>query len=177
MPISRTYECPDCLERFPFLHMTKDEPPPEHCPRCGNYMGVDPAPMPSLFSISSKVSKSADAVYRGMEEASAHRAEIVEQLTGESASNMKITNMRDNQRAGDVAAISTPNPVSQAMATAPQNFNFQPNAAAVGFEAQTKVGPFPRMGDQTRGRIAGMHHQMARQVTAAGQIASHRGKK
>jgi hypothetical protein len=177
MPITRTYECPDCLARFPFLHMNSDEPPPEHCPRCGNYMGVDPKPMPSLFSIKSKVSKSADSVYRAMEDASAERAAVVQEMTGEDASNMKITNMNDHQRHGDIAAKTPANEVSKVMAAAPNVLNFQNNQVAQGFASQTAVGPYPHMGDTVRQNIGMSHFQRAASVTRNGNIGVHKGSR
>lgn len=176
MPVTRTYECPDCGHQFRFLHMNRDEPPPEHCPACGNYMGETPQAMPSLFSIKSRVSKSGDQVYRAMEDASAARAEQVEAMTGESASHMRITNMRDNQRQGDVAAVTPPNEVQKVMQQAPKNMGYQSSDAIAGFVGQAKAGPYAGAGHAARQQIGMSHFQTAAQITRAGNLGVHRRK-
>ena len=89
MPILRKYKCPDCSGTFEFLHMTSAEPPPENCDLCGNYMGEEPKPeLAAPKYIGTPLSKSVDKVYASMER------------------EIGVTNMKDNLREGDAAAIS-----------------------------------------------------------------------
>lgn len=100
MPVTRTLRCPDCSMTFPWLFLERDESDsPAHCPRCGNYMGDDPQQLPGGFSIGTQKGRSVDAVYRDIEASSAARAE----MAGDAS--LKVTNMRDNLREGDVAAM------------------------------------------------------------------------
>ena len=100
MPVTRTYACPECDHQFSFLHLTRDEPPPDYCPGCGSYMGDEPLVMPPLVSIGTHKGKAVDLTYRQLERSGEIRAEI----TGDPS--MKITNLKDNLREGDVAAVA-----------------------------------------------------------------------
>lgn len=100
MPVTRRYGCPECDHEFSFLHMRSDEPPPDYCPNCGGYMGDEPRPIPGAPNIVTWKGKTVDRTYRQMEEASEIRAE----LTGDPS--QKITNLKDNLREGEVAAMA-----------------------------------------------------------------------
>ena len=177
MPI-RTYECPDCEKQFSFLHLKSDEPPPNNCPHCGSYVGPDQTPLPALVNFPTKTSKSADAVYRAMEDSSAVRAQEVERLTGEDASHIKITDLRDNQRPGDIAAVSRSNPVSEAMKSASGIVGFQGHQEAAGFASATGTGPFPHIGNATREKLGASHHEIRHAVQSRGQMQpAYGGKK
>lgn len=89
------------------MHMNSEEPPPSFCPGCGEYMGEGPQPMPSMPNIGTGKGRAADDAYRQMESASIARAEAA----GDPA--LKITNMKDNLREGDVAGIAPNNLVTQ----------------------------------------------------------------
>lgn len=72
--------------------------------------------------------KAVDDVYYGMEDASKVRAEQMAAITpGASVSDFKhtlITNLRDRQKPGDIAAVPPPpSPVSQAIAAGVGGFN------------------------------------------------------
>lgn len=89
-------QCPDCAGTF-----RMDLPPgtfPDFCPLCAAYVGVDPDFVPSQMNIGSGRTRSIDGTYREMEAASAARAEAF----GQPA--MKMTDMKDGLREGDVAA-------------------------------------------------------------------------
>ena len=60
--------------------------------------------VPAVPHIGKTIGRSGDQVYRAMEDSSAANAEAVSAITGEDASNMKITNMADYLRPGDQAA-------------------------------------------------------------------------
>lgn len=101
MPVTRTLVCPDCSKTFSWLFMARDESDaPDFCPRCGNLQSEQLQSLPSTFSIGTAKGKAADATYRQIEAASEVRAAAA----GDPA--MKITNMKDNLREGDVAAMA-----------------------------------------------------------------------
>lgn len=91
MPITRVYQCPDCEAVFRELHMTRDEPPPSFCPKCGINLDDIKPELPSVNIGGSNMSKSIDQTYRAMENSPA-----------------KLTDMRSNLRMGDVAAPPLP---------------------------------------------------------------------
>jgi hypothetical protein len=103
-----TYRCPDCEGEFDFLHHPSDEPPPERCQLCNAYMGDQPQKAPVLvLKIGTAKGKVPDKLYRDMEESSRVRAQQAAEMAGVSESEMsaiKITDMKDNLRQGDVAA-------------------------------------------------------------------------
>lgn len=103
--IFRTYGCADCGAEVEILQ-TAEEGPPAECPACGG--APRPEPIPTGMRIGgSAVARSVDQTYRALEESSAARAEEA----GEPA--LKITDLRDNLREGDVAAVSVRNEVTQ----------------------------------------------------------------
>lgn len=101
MAVTRTLACPDCGGTFPWLFMNEDDWP-THCARCGSYMGVNDPPeiVPGAPAILTEKGKSVDQTYRAYEDASLRQAEIHDNPT------LKVTNMKDNLRAGDVAAVA-----------------------------------------------------------------------
>lgn len=94
MPVTRTYLCSDCALQFSRFHMSRDEPAPE-CPRCE----AASRNIPGSFSIGTVKGKAIDAAYA-----------MAEQQYG-------ITDLHDNSRAGDIAAVAPP-PVQSAEAEA-----------------------------------------------------------
>lgn len=112
MAIMRTYLCPDCKGQFDHLHHPSDEPPPDYCPLCGaNVSGKRKKRLSRVVTapaIKTVVSKSADQVYRQMEDSSNVRAQQAAEILGvhpSKLSNMKMTNMKDNLREGDMSYI------------------------------------------------------------------------
>lgn len=82
MPVTRTYVCDDCQYEFSQFHMNRDEPAPE-CPAC--YAATHS--IPGRFNITSARSKAVDLTQKIAEE------------------DFGLTNIRDNSRAGDIAAL------------------------------------------------------------------------
>jgi len=174
---SRRYKCPECSGEFSFLHEIingVEEDPPSHCPRCGCYVGTEPQALPSNFSISSSKGKNPDILYREMESSSADRAQQAADLAGVPVSEMaslKITNMKDNMREGDIAAIVPPQP-SQAYVQATRQTNsapaFQANGAEYargtiinGSAIGTMVGPSAgHHGESMRERVTNFHKSL-----------------
>lgn len=86
MPVTRTYRCTDCEHEFKHFHMDREEPAPP-CPNCavGGLVKV-----PGLFSIGTNKGRAIDYAQKMAEE------------------DYGLTNMRDNMRPGDVAAMGPP---------------------------------------------------------------------
>ena len=87
--------CPDCSGKF--SHEGEDFP--NYCPLCGSYCGIDPEFVPTKMNIGTALGASGDVAYRALEASSAAHAEV----TGNP--DLKITNLKDNLREGDVAAM------------------------------------------------------------------------
>ena len=178
MPISRTYECPDCSGEFRFLHMRSDEPAPSFCALCGAYMGVDPRPLPSMPHIASGSARSPDATYRAMEEASAVRVSLAEaMLPAESGGDMgvmRVTDMKDRIDMGDTA-VAASLPTSPLSASTEAVVNAQPvgmvtRRAFEGYAGAAKQGPYAVAGQAALGLTRNNHAAVAAQVTAAGRV-------
>ena len=92
MPVTRTYLCDDCGYRFTQFHMNRDEVAPD-CPSC--YAATHS--VPGGFNITTNKAKAMDMVQKIAEE------------------DYGLTNMRDNGRDGDVAAMG-PAPVQSSEA-------------------------------------------------------------
>jgi len=99
-----TIRCFSCAEKWTVVALEM----PKFCPYCGASDDSDDAPIPSQLNIGgSAVARSVDKMYRDTEASSAMRAEMV------GDNSLKITNMRDNLREGDVAAMPVNNMVTQ----------------------------------------------------------------
>jgi hypothetical protein len=102
--VVRTYVCGDeeCGKQFE-MFQDRDEGPPKFCPECGAEVDPEAAPIPSRIAIGgSAIARSTDSTYRQLEESSAARAAELD------APSLKITNLKDNLREGDVAAKAPP---------------------------------------------------------------------
>lgn len=114
--------CPFCRGAFPW-EASKDWP--KHCPLCDEEIGIpdrgDVIQMPSLRSARMKMN---DQVFRDMEKGSEQRVQMASELTGASTaemSSLKITNLKDNQRAGDIAAIESDAAMERIKQAAPKS--------------------------------------------------------
>lgn len=108
MPVIREYECEVCGAHFDIFHASRDEPPPDTCPHCGGISEAPRLPIPSGGHIGgSNIARSVDQMYKQTEKASEYRAEVAGDPT------LKITNLRDNLREGDVAAMPVNNEVTR----------------------------------------------------------------
>ena len=96
--------CPDCGGTF---RWPGEDDLPNHCPLCAAYVGGDPDFVPTRMNIGTVKGRAADITYRQMEDASIARAEA----SGNPAD--KMTNMKDNLREGDTAAMPVNNIVTQ----------------------------------------------------------------
>lgn len=83
MPVSRTYLCTDCSHEFSKLHLDREERETE-CPRCAEQTVHQ---LPGRINIGTNKGKAIDYVQKMAEE------------------DYGLTDMRDNQRAGDIAAM------------------------------------------------------------------------
>ena len=172
MPIVRTYQCPDCSGTFDHLHMRSDEAPPNFCALCGAPTTVDrrvTAP-----HIAGLAGKSGDQVYRAMEESSAYRADVAAEQLGVSSSDvaaMKVTDMKDNMREGDTAAVSVQNEVSRHMQTTGVG-GLQQNAQAHGAIQMARQNGLTGAGNAAREGIVAHHKRIEQSVVANGRMGS-----
>ena len=106
MPIERTYACPDCGGQFRFLHMTRQELPPDNCDLCGSDMTGEEPQLPRVNIGGSAIVKSVDQVYKHHEASTGH------------------TDMKDGLREGDAAAVTRMpnNDVTRFAASSGHNF-------------------------------------------------------
>ena len=175
MPIMRSYQCPDCNAIFDHLHMRREDPPPALCPRCGAST-AEVSPEICMPHIGTNVGKSGDAVYRAMEDSSAHRAEMAAQQLGvDSAgmSAMRTTDMKDNMREGDTAAVPNNNPVSQFMQQYSAGGAADGNVGSM-YAAQTRVGPYVGAGNAMREAVVSQHARRIGPTIAAGNVGAYK---
>lgn len=83
--IRRTYRCTDCRFEFKVIHQTEDEPAPD-CPNCAREANLHLLPFGKKTSYS-------------------HAMDYTQKMAEEQYG---MTNIRDNQRAGDIAAMGPP---------------------------------------------------------------------
>ncbi len=161
-------KCPYCKKKIKWL---VDEPYPDDCPACGTYVGHDRADddvvMPNILHFSTRCS---DGVYKAIEKASENRVYEAAEMAGCSASEMsslKITNMKDSMREGDIAAMPIVNDVTRQM-DAIRAMN--PNASVgfgdgLGFSSTVATGPVPNAGARFQRAVNESHPSMVgRQV-------------
>ncbi len=148
--------CPECRGAFPFdpAHQSY----PDDCPLCGEHIGHnradDDVVMPSIRSARMAVS---DKLYRDMERGSEQRAQIAAEMTGapvSEMSDMKITNLNDARRQGDIAAVPVQNDVTRFM-EANKVGGFQ--GGGVEYSAAVQSGPHANAGARMRTALQ-QHH-------------------
>jgi hypothetical protein len=99
VPVTRSYRCTDCGAQFTHFHHGRDEPYPA-CPVCPPVEAPKPTEwVPQGFSITTNKSRAID-----------YTQSMAETQFG-------LTNIRDNLRAGDIAAPPAPGPSSHEQAT------------------------------------------------------------
>lgn len=173
----RTYACSgpeqDEAEEHTFTVMLDGDEHPKFCNVCGAPVGGVEEAIPGTKAIGgSAILQAVDGTYRMLEETSAARAKMVGQP------NIKITNLKDRLREGDVAAMPLPaNTVSGFMA------DQQGRGVRYGFQSGMQVAAtsVPRV-DLEPGRYTGPAHvalssaqsrdgmATAKQMVANGQI-------
>lgn len=176
--IMRTFACDGGgkLEEHTFeLMQHREDGPPGFCPMCGAKVG-NVVPLPAKVSIGGKaITKAVDQTYRAIEASSAERAE----LAGNPA--IKVTNMKDHLREGDVAAILPNNSVTQWMDTAARagaSYGFGGGAmSGVSFDSSptpvpqnTWTGPGHAALAGIQGAAGQSHQQMKTAMSVAGQM-------
>jgi hypothetical protein len=142
-------KCPGCKQKIKWLA----DDPPDDCPACGYRLGSDRADddvvCPNILSFASRCQ---DGVYKAMERASEERVYQAAEMAGCDASDMKdlkITNLRDNMKQGEIAAMPVVNDVTRHMDRLKA---MNPNAQ-VGYGADASAGAEYAVGAAT-GRIA-----------------------
>jgi hypothetical protein len=99
--VVRTYGCQECSHQREVMQDSEEGPPWKFCEACGAQVGDEP--IPSRIAIGgSPIARSADLTYRQLEESSAARAAELDSPA------LKITDLKDNLREGDVAAVQKP---------------------------------------------------------------------
>ena len=154
-------KCPVCEKKFSWDAAL---PWPNICPfpACQAVMGNDRADddvvMPFITSSqSSERTRASDQVYRQMEQGSETRAQLAASHLGVSTSDMadiKITNLRDARKPGEIAAPPVINDVTKVMDKGIGGFQGQNGAE---FAAGVKTGYRPNEGART---MAGLKQMM-----------------
>lgn len=197
MAIYRTYECPDCEGVFRHLHHPNDEPPPSHCPLCGAQVsgqkkerkkrlkkadwvrlpGVKPPPYHKAVG-----RKSVDKLYRQMENAAETRMEDAAEMLGvdkRTLSDMKMTNMKDNLREGDLSFASSAAPSDATKLTGGAvnvegvqvgQMAFQDRNNAAEYAKTVGQGPHPFAGNKMREMVTSNHNSRAHSVVSRGRM-------
>lgn len=171
------FSCPDCGGIFKWMRHPSTDPDPNFCPLCGSQVNPEYVFVPEAPHVARSIGRTADGVYRQMEDASREHMYAAAELTGDDVSDyraMQITDMPDYLREGDTASAITASansPVVAAMRGGVggfQGMTGQEYAASVG------QGVFPRAGDQMRQMVAGSHQGTARAIEARGTRARSR---
>lgn len=190
MSFYRTYECSSCLKCFDFLHQklssVESTPPPDYCPLCGVQIGVKQTRKKRSYTAKPGVRasgadrtyarnqiQSENNVYRAMETSSEVRMEQAADMLHVNKSDMthmKMTNMRDNVKAGELSVVtSAPTDATKIIGAPVGNMVFQgPQAAEYGKSVGS--GPEPFAGNRAREMISSGHEGRARQVEASGRL-------
>jgi hypothetical protein len=180
MAFYRHYQCPDCNGVFKYLHTLSDEPPPDRCDLCGSWMS-DEEPVfvpqaPAVRGVSAST-KAVDDVYEGMVDASKVRTELMAEMGGGSASDYNhtvITNMRSNAKEGETSFVPPPsNPVTQAMAAAPNLTGHQ--ASAMAFTEANRYGVGAYAGEGARQAVRAQHNRQVSELVGRGTMGSYAG--
>ena len=170
-------KCPGCEKEFNYLQHPSTEPEhPRYCPLCGYDTESDATVITfqravTAPHIAKSIGKAGDMTYRMMEGQAEERITAAAEMTGqprEDFNDMKITNLKDNLREGDIAAMPEPtNPVTQRMAEMqarglPVGFGAGAQYAA-GMAAAAHSGPDAYAGVKTRSMVR-QHHAAAGNV-------------
>lgn len=133
--------CPSCRKAF---RWEPAEGMPDTCPLCDAKVASDREDDEIVMPfVRSARTDATDKVYRDMEAGSEVRAKIAAEMTGAPVSEMsglKITDMRDNQREGDIASLEPTPDLGQ---------HFKPNGAE--YMAGNAAGTVNVNGDVTTG--------------------------
>jgi len=153
--------CPKCRKAFPWDG--KDFP--ERCLVCkevvneklGSNRSDDDIVMPFVRANSS-IAKTVDKLYRDTERGSEVRAELAAEAAGASVaemSSLKITNMADNQRPGDIAAPPIPD-IGQKFVGGGSEYSAGVSSGAISLNGQVTHGIEPRAGLRAMSKVQGI---------------------
>ncbi len=149
--------CYTCRKRFKW-DLTENGWP-DACPLCGASTASDREDddivMP--FVRSPKTDRT-DKLYRDMEKGSEVRAELAAQAAGCDVSEMaslKMTDMKDNLRPGDIAAADVPN-IGQKFVGGGSEYAAGISTGVVAVNGQITTGIEPRAGIRAMSTIQGM---------------------
>lgn len=177
--VIRTYACNSAGtgEEHEFEVKLKSGEHPKFCPVCGYAVDQRSKPRPKKMSLGgSALARSVDRTYRSLEETSAQRAAAM------NNPGLKITDMKDRLREGDVAAVMPHNSVTNFMDTANHhNIRYGWGGGSMGTPAFHNASPLPVPQNTWTGPghvslsaiqgESGRAHQMTRaQTQLAGQI-------
>lgn len=149
--------CPDCGERY---IVANGEAPPNFCKSCGTDFRVEPNGefVPKAPAIRTDQTKANDWAYRKAEADSEARAEAAlpaieqqliesgipvdqaQRMAAQQASDLKVTNLKDNLREGEVAAMPKASPIYQQQVT---SLGGDPNGSFVGGMGVAGSSPAP----------------------------------
>lgn len=159
-------QCPDCRKKFPWDAKT---PWPRYCPICqadiNNDRADDDIVMPFITSsqLAERMSRT-DAIYREMEAGSEQRAQSAASMLGvptAEMSDLKVTNLKDARKPGDIAAVPVNNAVSQII---DRGIGGWKGSNGVEYSAGVQAGAFPNAGAHMRTTIHQHHTELSRGV-------------
>lgn len=160
--------CPSCGDTFRWP--AKDDWP-KHCPLCGYSTAMPERTEIQAPLIANPKNKSHDQVYRQYEQATADNAQAAADMLGVSASDMadlKVTNMEDGIRQGDLSVKPPVNPVSTFMQQHPQAVS-QAAAQAQGYASMAHQGPDAYAGARALGMLRERHQKYGAAAIMGGQ--------
>lgn len=160
--------CPFCRKAFAW---DADKPFPEECLLCGEEIGIPDrgdggVVMPFIRSARMAAT---DKTYRDIESGSEERVARAAELTGstkEDMASLKITNIHDNMKQGDIASMEVAQAdaaLQRLQASSPIKIGFQPNGAefsagiaqgAVALNGKVTTGIEPNAGARAAQRVA-----------------------
>lgn len=155
--------CPFCRQAFPWEAAL---PFPRVCPLCTEEIGIpDRGEVIQMPSLRSAKTKAVDKTYRDIEAGSEVRVERAAEVTGTAKEDMaalRITDMADNMRAGDIAAKEADDAMKRLQSSTPMNIGFQANGAefsngistgAVALNGNITTGIEPNAGARAAQRV------------------------
>jgi hypothetical protein len=159
----RTYDCSDCTGRFEIFCHRQDDPAPDYCPLCGSPTLARAGGL-ATPSLAKGAAGPVDNIYKAMEEGAQFRAQKAEAMgaSAAEAAGLKITDMRDNLRAGDTANIPVVNDVTRVMDAVPQHVGHVSQQQALAYAGNVASGPAPRAGARNIGALRRLHSTLER---------------
>ncbi len=168
--IRRRYRCPNCHRQFDYDHHPSivADPLPDWCPYedCGYSVEDATAGIVAPHIGGASIVASVDNTIRGMEDGAEVRAQMAIEhgMDPGEAAQLRLTNQRDNLRAGDTSDMPVVNDVTRAMAAMPAgSVGFQ--SGGLGYSSTVSQGPFPNAGLRAMMEVRNAHERVAARVT------------